>query len=137
MHRTELALAGRALASLLVGAALLATPAARPALSAERAAPVDDAAPRVASASLNVGLAASGDTDSSSTPLRGKGARRTARFDRLIALFRADRLAVYQQFGFPDYRYYELTFSTRTERWIYLAEDLEFVFAGDRLLRRE
>lgn len=111
MHRSELTVASRGLASLLLAVALLASPAA--------------------------GLAADADADSSSTAVHGKGARRTARFDRLIALFRADRLAVYQQFGFPDYRYYELTFNTRTERWIYLAEDLEFVFAGDRLLSRE
>lgn len=131
MRRIATAIPRRRRTVLLAGA-LLGGLAAAPALRAEAPTPGPGAG-----AGNPVPTAASAAADSGAASLRGKGARRTARFDRLIGSFQADRRAIYQQFGFPDYRYYELTFSVRTERWIYLAEDLEFVFAGDRLLSRE
>ncbi|MBM4117310.1 hypothetical protein FJ251_06130 [bacterium] len=73
----------------------------------------------------------------STAALHGKNARRADRFKRLVANFKGDRLAIYQQYGYPAYRYFELKFSTRTEHWIYLVEDLEFVFEGDRLVARQ
>lgn len=81
---------------------------------------------------------ASGKDETTAKPaVRGKDGRRTARFDRLIASFKDDRRAIYAQYGFPSYRHYELEFETRTEHWIYMAEDLEFIFIGDRLISRQ
>lgn len=80
----------------------------------------------------------SGKDETTAKPVvRGKDGRRTARFDRLIASFKDDRRAVYAQYGFPSYRHYELEFETRTEHWIYMTENLEFIFIGDRLISRQ
>jgi hypothetical protein len=81
--------------------------------------------------------AAGKDETTAKPAVRGKDGRRTARFDRLIASFKDDRRAIYTQYGFPSYRHYEMEFETRTEHWIYMVEDLEFIFIGDRLISRQ
>jgi len=78
------------------------------------------------------------EDETAATPtVHGKDGRRAERFRRLIEMFKDDRRAVYEQYGFPTYRHFELEFEMRTEHWFYLAEDLEFVFSGDRLIGRQ
>jgi hypothetical protein len=83
------------------------------------------------------GSPAGSSENDGATTLKGKHARRAARVGQWIEQLKQDRRRIYDQYGYPTYRFYELEFDARTEHWFYLAENREFVFAGDRLVGQQ
>ncbi len=93
-----------------------------------------------ASGGANAGSVEAGETadEAAAKPaIHGKHGRRAERLGRLIEGFKADRRAIYEEYGFPSYRHLELDFNIRTEHWYYLSENVEFVFVGDHLVSRQ
>jgi Ni/Co efflux regulator RcnB len=67
--------------------------------------------------------------------LKGKRARRMARFARWNQGLDGDRLEVYRTVGYPYYRHYELNGYERTEHWSYREKGITYVFSSEgRLL---
>lgn len=66
--------------------------------------------------------------------LKGKRARRMARFARWNQGLQGDRLEVYETDGYPYYRHYELNGDVRTEVWSYREKGITYVFSSDGAL---
>lgn len=81
-------------------------------------------------------IAQAEETEQAEEP-RAKGAkeRRAERYAKLIESFEGDRRAIYAQYGFPSFRYRERDSRGVRTTWVYVSEDLTFVFEGDRLVR--
>lgn len=69
--------------------------------------------------------------------VHGKQERKQVRYANLRLRLAGDRQAVFDSRGWPTYRTLEDYAGQRTERWTYADEKITYVFAGDRLLRRE
>lgn len=66
--------------------------------------------------------------------MKGKRARRMARFARWNQGLDGDRLSVYSYEGYPYYRHYENDGGVRTEHWTYRERGITYVFSEDGFL---
>ncbi len=70
------------------------------------------------------------------TPEKGKKGRKYFRHSYYVANLQNDKLAVYEEYGYPIHRLREYAYGEITETWTYYADGVEFVFdQGSNLLR--
>jgi hypothetical protein len=65
------------------------------------------------------------------TPGKGKKGRNYFRQSYYVANLQNDKLAVYEEYGYPTHRLREYAYGERTESWTYYADGVEFVFDED------
>lgn len=65
------------------------------------------------------------------TPGKGKHGRRYFRQSYYVANLQNDKLAVYEEYGYPMHRLRECAYGEITESWTYYEDGLEFVFDKD------
>lgn len=65
------------------------------------------------------------------TPGKGKKGRKYFRHSYYVANLQNDKLAVYEEFGYPIHRLREYAYGEITETWTYHADGVEFVFDED------
>jgi len=65
------------------------------------------------------------------TPGKGKKGRKYLRHTYYVENLRNDKLAVYEEYGYPVHRLREYGYGRITERWTYYDLGLEFVFDDD------
>jgi hypothetical protein len=70
------------------------------------------------------------------TPGKGKKGRKYFRHSYYVANLQNDKLAVYEEFGYPIHRLREYAYGEITETWTYYADGVEFVFDRDSNLLR-
>ena len=72
------------------------------------------------------------------TPEKGKRGRKIFRQSYYVANLENDKLAVYEEYGYPTHRLREYAYGEITESWTYYADGVEFVFDQDsNLIRTE
>jgi len=72
------------------------------------------------------------------TPEKGKRGRKIFRQSYYVANLQNDKLAVYEEYGYPTHRLREYAYGEITESWTYYADGVEFVFDQDsNLIRTE
>jgi hypothetical protein len=62
------------------------------------------------------------------TPCRGKRGRKIFRQCYFVANLENDKLAVYEEYGYPVHRIREYAYGEITETWTYYADGVAFVF---------
>jgi len=83
-------------------------------------------------------LASSQTSEKKAGNPKGAKERRAARLARLVASFKGDRKAIYDQHGLPSSRSRQEESDGRiAEHWRYTTKGLHFVFVGDTLIRTE
>ncbi len=70
------------------------------------------------------------------TPEKGKKGRRYFRHSYYVANLQNDKLAVYEEYGYPIHRLREYAYGEITETWTYYADGVEFVFDQESNLLR-
>jgi hypothetical protein len=70
------------------------------------------------------------------TPGKGKKGRKYFRQSYYVANLQNDKLAVYEEYGYPIHRLREVAYGERTETWTYYEDGVEFVFDQDSNLIR-
>ena len=68
------------------------------------------------------------------TPGKGKKGRKYLRYTYYVENLRNDKLAVYEEYGYPVHRLREYGYGRIAERWTYYELGLEFVFDEDSVL---
>ena len=72
------------------------------------------------------------------TPEKGKRGRKIFRQSYYVANLQNDKLAVYEEYGYPTHHLREYAYGEITESWTYYADGVEFVFDQDsNLIRTE
>jgi hypothetical protein len=66
--------------------------------------------------------------------VKGSRDRRLVRYARWVQLLDGDRLAVYEEEGYPVYRHYVREMGTRTEIWNYREKGISYVFRDGNLI---
>ena len=68
------------------------------------------------------------------TPGKGKKGRKYFRQSYYVANLQSDKLAVYEEYGYPTHRLREYAYGEITESWTYYKDGVEFIFDEDSKL---